>query len=56
MYVPLRVKQGVLTAVTLLTLGISAPAQAATWYASASNSSIAPSGTSCSVAIPCTLA
>ena len=44
-----------LTALTLLFIA-SWEAQAATWYASASNSAIPPSGTACTSSAPCTFA
>jgi hypothetical protein len=44
-----------LIGLTLLALGSAAPAEAATWYASASNSSTPPSGTACTLAAPCPL-
>jgi len=40
----------------MLTLGLaSMPLEAATWYASAPNSSTAPTGTACTSSVPCTL-
>src|SRR5947209_3665504 len=49
----LRPKQALLPVFVVLTLGVTS-AQAATWYASASNSTPPPSGTSCTSAAPCT--
>jgi hypothetical protein len=43
-----------LTVSTVLTLLLAVSANAATWYASAPDSSPAPSGTACSLAAPCT--
>jgi hypothetical protein len=44
-----------MTLVLMALATIPVPAQAATWYASASNSSTPPSGTGCTLASPCTL-
>ena len=49
-------RHGSLASLLVLALGAAAaPASAATWYASAPNSSPAPSGTACTQSSPCTL-
>ena len=49
-----RLRGGIVVGV-LLALGTPMTAQAATWYASATNSSTPPNGTACTLASPCTL-
>jgi hypothetical protein len=52
----MRPLQELMSVVMLVLATTAAPAQAATWYASAPNSTPPPSGTACTQASPCTLA